>query len=554
MKPALFLFCILQICISEIIAQPVHTTDMQEQHYRTLQLLSDSTTRSSFSNRPVWNHTYQQVFGRLTDNINNNSIWSQPFKSKSFELPKGFSAGIYNPSLTNTFNTDLPYGENNEAAWYGRGLNTELQAGGWITSDFLTITFRPHLSFQQNNDFTTPRFIPRDSEGNPQYRSTVAGIDMPYRFGPDPFTTLDLGQSSVRIHYKEVEVGVGKENLWWGPGVQYALLMSNNAPGVKHLFLGTRSPVTLPLGIGDIEFKLIGGWPEESEYFSERGSNRKRFMSGGNFIYSPSILPGLHLGLIRIVHRYVPDEGLDLNNYFSTLNFGDRQTSGSDDQNQLISLFFRWVFPESSAEIYGEYFREDSFFDMRDLFLEPDHDRAYTIGAQKIIQSGWINFFKVNIELNNLVPGRVDEVRPQVPYYRHVQIRQGHTNGGQVLGAAIGPGSGSQYVGVEGYFDRGMLGMFIQRVEDNDFFHYEFYEELLIQPELKDIWRHRINLNIGLKSHYKHGSLLFSGKLVWNKNYNYGRFNLGDLDVDFESIEKNDVVNVQLQLSARYLF
>lgn len=541
----------LSFNLGNVLAQPIPVGDLQENHYRTLQLLSDSRAQNSFSNRPVWSHNYQE-FEYL--NTRPNSIWSQPFEAKNVIFTGGFSAGIYNPILANTYNSNLPYGGNNSAAWYGRGWTTELQAGGWITSDYLTVTFRPHLSLQQNKSFGKPRFIPINSEGEPIYRSIIPGIDKPFRFGSDSYTTIDLGQSSVRLHYRQLEAGISKENLWWGPGVQYALLMSNNAPGVKHAFLGTQSPIPLPLNLGKIEFRLIGGWPEDSKYYSGINSDRQRFMSGTNFIYSPSILRGLHLGFSRIVHEYVPAEGLSFDNFVSSLNFGDRQTSSSDTQNQLVSVYFRWVFPESNAEIYGEYFREDSFFDMRDLFLEPDHDRAYTIGGQKIIRSNWINFFKVNLEINNLVPNRVDEVRPQTYYYTHSRIRQGHTNKGQILGATIGPGSGSQYLGVEGYFDRGMLGIFIQRVEQNDFFHYEFYEELLTQPELKDIWRHRVNLNIGLSSHFKHGPFLFTGKLVWNKNYNYGRYELGDLDVDFDSVDKNDVVNIQLQLSARYLF
>ena len=548
-------FCIIilfQLYACDIIAQPIPVGDLQEDHYRILQLLSDSTAQSSFSNRPVWSHDYRK-FEDL--NTSPNSLWSQPFETRTITLTGGFSAGIYNPIITNTYNSKLPYGGNNSAAWYGKGLNTEFKAGGWITSDYFTITFLPHVSFQQNKNFPTPRFIPETSEGNPLYRSIINGIDMPFRFGPDSYTTFDLGQSSVRLHYKQLEAGFSKENLWWGPGVQNALIMSNNAPGVKHVFLGTRSPLPLPLNIGNIEFRLIGGWPKDSKYFPEDAdTNRQRFMSGTNLIFSPSFLPGLHLGFTRVAHLYIPDEGLTFDDYISSINFGDRQTTGDDGQNQLVSVYFRWVFPESSAEIYGEYFREDSFFDTRDLFMEPDHDRAYTIGAQKILKSQWINFFKVNVELNNLVPNRVDEVRPQTYYYRHSQIRQGHTNNGQVLGAAIGPGSGSQYLGVEGYFDRGMLGMFIQRVEDNDFFYFEFYDNPTLSTAYKDIWRNRINLNIGLKGHYRKGNLLLSGKLIWNNNLNYGRFNYGDLDINFGTYDPHDVVNIQLQATVRYLF
>lgn len=550
----LFLLGILPII--EVYAQPIPVGDLREQQYRTLQLLSDSTVQTSFNNRPVWRETYQHALKRTR--YNSNSWWAKPVPSAEIDLINFFTLGAYEPLFTHTVNSRLPYSENNGAAWYGRGHNTEFQAGFYLTSDYLTLTFRPHFIYTQNNDFETPRFIPRNSNGNPRYRAIFPNIDMPFRFGPDSYTTFDWGQSSVRLHYKSLEVGFSNETLWWGPGVQYALIMSNNAAGVEHLFAGTRSPLKLPF-IGDIEFRWVWGRPEDSKYFTQ--NDNERFMNALNFIYSPSFIPNFSVGLTRVFHQYIPEQGLQVANYLDIIQAFQKtkQTATAerglnDASNQLVSVYFRWVFPESGAEFYGEYFREDHNYDLRDFLMEPDHDRAYTLGLQKIINSDWIDFFKFNAEINSLVPSRVDDVRPQTYYYRHSRIRQGHTSKGQILGAAIGPGSGSQYFGVEGYFDKGMGGLFVQRVEDNDFFHFEYYDRASLGTGYKDIWRHRINLNIGLTGNYKYGSILFGGKLIWNKNYNYGRYDYGDLDVTFDTVDKNDIVNIQFQLSARYLF
>ncbi|MFX9097187.1 capsule assembly Wzi family protein, partial [Acinetobacter baumannii] len=45
--------------------------------------------------------------------------------------------------------------------------------------------------------------------------------------------------------------------MWWGPGSQNSLLMSNNAPGFLHLTLNTRYPIKT--GIGNFEFQFISG-------------------------------------------------------------------------------------------------------------------------------------------------------------------------------------------------------------------------------------------------------------------------------------------------------
>ncbi|SHF58512.1 Capsule assembly protein Wzi [Fodinibius roseus] len=544
--------------LQNIFGQPVPVGGVNDQHYRTLQLLSDSTIQTSLTNRPLWMSTYRKL-AEETNHPSPGAWWTQPLEGPKTSFFNFFEAGVYEPVLTTTYNSQLPYSENNGAAWYGRGLNTEFQGGLYLTSDYLTLSFRPHVIHTQNRDFAKPRFIPTDSEGNPQYRAIFSNIDMPYRFGPDAYSDFDLGHSSARIHYKSIEAGASSESLWWGPGVQYALMMSNNAAGIPHLFLGTREPLALPLGIGGIEFRWVWGWPRDSAYFT--GNNNQRFMNALNFSYSPSFIPNLTVGLTRTFHQYVPEDGLDASDFFDIMQAFQKvkqdESGGSglnDAKNQLATVYFRWVFPESNAEVYGEYFREDHNYDLRDFLMQPDHDRAYTLGAQKIVESNWIDFVKFNAELNSLVPNRIDEVRPQTYYYRHSRIKQGHTSRGQVLGAAIGPGSDSQYFGAEGYFNEGMAGLFIQRVAENDFFHYVYYDQPALGNGYKDIWRHRINLNIGLKGSYQTGPLLLGAQLIWNKNYNYGRYNYGDLDVDFDTVDKNDKVNMQLQLSVRYLF
>jgi hypothetical protein len=525
-----------------------------------LHLLSDSTAELSLNSRPLWKSTYRTVFARAELSPYSESWWARPLEVEEQELSEHWRVGIFAPVFSNTINSKLPYGGNNGAAWYGKGLTTELQGGAYLTSKYLTATLRPHIYYTGNRDFRTPRFIPTDRDGNPRYRAIIPLIDMPFRFGPDSYSDFNLGETSLRIHYSSIEAGVSNEPLWWGPGIQNALLLSNNAPGLRHAFVGTRTPVEIPLGIGDLEFKLLWAEPEDSEYFRGSAStNRRRFTTALNVTFSPGFAPNFSLGFGRFSHKYLPENGLSFSDFGATLPFiNDRQTSsGGDDENQLVSAFFRWVFPEGGAEVYGEYLREDSYFNIRDLFMEPEHDRAFTVGFQKVVEGGgFFELYKFNGELSSLVPGRIDEVRPQTYYYGNDTITQGHTNEGQLLGAAIGPGSAGQYLSVDGYFDKGQIGFFIQRVAENDYFHYEYYSRPAFPGNgPKDIYRHRINLNLGLNGRYKVGPLLLSGRLVMNNNYNYGRFDYGQLDgINFDTIAKNDIVNMQFRLSAQYFF
>ncbi len=570
MKTALvfcLLFLIFFVLPARLSAQVIPIDDIKEDQMRIQQLIQGSDL-SSFSNRPVWNLIYDQYMEEA-EARQQSGMWTEPLSLPEYDFGYSFKAGIYLPSTRLTSNTGVPYGENNEAAWYGKGLNTEFHGGVWITSDYLTITFRPQLVTQQNLDFEVPRFIPNQDSG---IRYTAEGlkniIDAPFRFGPESFNTVSLGYTSFRIHYKPIEAGVSNEPMWWGANAKYPLLMSNNAPGMKHFFAGTRYPVRIPW-VGKFEFKWMGAFPEDSDYFDLDEEFRKdRFMTGVNLIYSPAFSPNLHLGFARVVHTYIDDFGLkgsDLGMIFDPFylkEFIDVRGPLGDvkPRNHLNSIFGRWVWPESRVEIFAEYFRDDYAWDSRDLLMEPRHNSGYAFGLLKLINAPFADFYKVHVELTNMTPGFLEEVRPQNYYYTDTNIPQGHTNEGQVLGAAIGPGSNSQFFSIDGYVPNGRFGLFARRLADNNHFHFE-YDRSLNRPEefrqgFGDYWRHRTDVTLGIRGLYKYRSFLISGEASWTRLFDYGRFDYGEFGrgISIATHEPDDKSNIQLQLSVGYTF
>ena len=77
----------------------------------------------------------------------------------------------------------------------------------------------------------------------------------------NPFNTksdqLFIGQSSLKYHANNWTYGVSNENLWWGPGINYSLVLTNNAPGFLHYTINTSKPLNTFLGT--IEAQFIGG-------------------------------------------------------------------------------------------------------------------------------------------------------------------------------------------------------------------------------------------------------------------------------------------------------
>lgn len=547
------------------LSQSIPIDHLKEEQIR-IQQLRHGTLYSSFTNRPVWNGIYDRYME--LDPV--QGIWGQKINTPEYDIGFSFRAGIYEPTFQITANSDVPYGDNNEAAWYGRGLNSEFKAGLWITSDYLTITFRPQLVSQTNIDFEEPRFIPTDEEGNFQYVSEGIGniIDRPFRFGSESFNTVSIGYTSVRLHYKMIEAGVSNEPLWWGSMSKYPLLLSNNAPGMRHFFAGTRSPLRIPY-VGKFELKWLGAFPEDSDYFIYQPEEepQDRFMTGINISYSPGIAPNLHLGFSRVVHTILENgllTGEDLGiilDPFLLKNFLD--TRGPLDnlkpRNHLNSIYARWVWPESRIELFGEFYREDFAYDSRDLLMEPLHNSGYAFGIQKLFDAPLANFYKAHVEFTNMTPSYLQEVRPQNYYYTHPTIRQGHTHRGQVLGAAIGPGSNSQFFSLDGYWNYGRAGLFVRRLADNNHFHYQFDRSLNRPEEFRqgfgDYWRNRTDLTIGGRGMFFYKQILVSGELSWTKLFNYGRFDYGRFGgLNIANFEPYDITNVQFQVSVSYFF
>ncbi len=549
------LLTILAISFSNISAQTIAVGSQMDEQLQLNLLLQDSLNYGAI-NRPFTFNFYNVAINR---NNNHNKWWQRPIQSSEIEIFSDFSAGLLPISIKNTFNTRIPMGENNAAAWYGRGHTTEFTGGFYIKSEYVSVNFEPHIIYHENKDFLHPRFIQTDAAGNTLYSSEGLRFryDAPFRFGPDPFSIFNFGNSSIRLHYNKVEAGISSEPLWWGAMRRYPLIMSNNSAGLRHVFLGTREPLNIPY-LGKLNARWLGGYPAESDYYQGPEAGRTRFVNFLNIAFSPSIFPNLTIGAINGSYIY-QDGGFNISQityFFNIFDSANRANlEGVDNQDQIASVYFHLVFPEARAEIFAEFAREDFSYDLRDFINQPNHNSAYAFGFQKISDAPYFDFLKTHFELTNITIPHLQQVRFQGNFYTHSQIRQGNTNYGQVQGAAIGPGSNSQFLAIDAYKDNYRVGVFTQRVADNDNFHFERGSASnALSANFGDYFRHRVNLNFGLNFLYGPGPFYINSRLVWTRAYNYGRFDYGQIDGFNEAnYDRNDRTNVQFQIGITYI-
>ncbi len=414
---------------------------------------------------------------------------------------------LYDPELKTYWRNLQPGGGNNGAVWEGRGFTTSFSTGMYMRYRFLSAAIRPQILYNQNRKFSLSRYPfllddPRPSNPRSDFASPFYKIDLPQRFGNQPFWTFDAGSSYLKADVRGFEAGLSHQNRWWGPGQYYPILMGNNASGFWHFFAGTGEPKEIY--IGDLETTLIWGKLLESDYFDEQSFNDERFITGLSILLNPKPVPNLTLGFSRVFIRTLPPEGIPVKDLFrvftafTKVNFvSDREPGGNDVFDQAFSVYGRWVFPESGFELYGEWARDDHSWNWRDALGEPEHSRAYAAGLQKTFTLPDRNILAIEAEIVQLEPAKTG--RPEGSYYAHSIVKQGYTHKGQVLGVSTGPGSNSQRLTGKYYFKSGKLsGWFRRTVYNNDY----LYRSALIRNQpgnsgIQKFWLHNFEIGMG---------------------------------------------------------
>jgi len=417
----------------------------------------------------------------------------------------------------NQFNSLHPAGYNDGIMVPARGYQTYISAGFYARYGPLSVQFRPQMLYVENKPFETFEDIYHKPS------PFLGAIDLPERFGDSAFNKFFWGQSSIRLTFGPVSFGLSNENLWWGPGIHNALIMTNNAPGFKHLTLNTVRPIKTP--IGAFEFQLIGGRLDGSGYTPGLPPDW-RYLNAIVVSYHPKWVPGLFLGFTRSFQIYSKDMGNHFYDYLPVFGAVEKVSVGNAAtdarrQDQLLSLFIRWYWPRAHGEIYAEYGREDHAWNLRDFFLEPDHSAAYIVGINKLfaLKRRKGEYIQVNAEVANLASNSTTNNRDRGGkgigagvWYTHGQITHGYTNDGQVLGAGIGPGSNMQWLQVKWVKGMKSLGIAFDRyVHDNDYFI----------ANIKDDRRNWMDLGTSLVGTWDYKNLLFSAQLEYIHEINY---------------------------------
>jgi hypothetical protein len=425
------------------------------------------------------------------------------------------------PEIRWIHNSELPYTFNDGALWAGKGHNFQITTGVRAQFGRIELVVAPEIGRSENREYQVLPYLTSQSPPRSRFASRWydgrESIDMPTRFGEEPIARFGPGQSSLAVDFGALAAGVATENLWWGPGLRNALVLSSHAGGVPHLFLKTDRPAVTPLGT--FEGRWIAGRLTESGYFDGDPANDERTLAGLVVSFTPAAEPDLSLGVARTVQRRRSPGSFPLAAPFDVLRSIGRPNSAGEaeiagyDADQVFALFGRWIFPEHGFESWFEWARFEEPASLRDLLVAPNHSQGYTVGLQYARPVGIPAVVRVQSEISYLEPSSTFKERPVFSAYTSRAVEHGYTQRGQVLGASIGPGASSQYVGADLLADRWRVGAFAARIRWN--------EGALVRLDPPSILSHEISIIAGVRAGLTFAGLQMNVDIAREGRLNY---------------------------------
>ncbi|MDB9722669.1 capsule assembly Wzi family protein [Candidatus Marinimicrobia bacterium] len=320
-----------------------------------------------------------------------------PFHQTSVRPFYKNSGNFFNISFKNEiyFNNNAPNQENMDVRYFAKGIGsfTSIRLTGY--SKFIAFNFEPY----------------KITSSNIEYKNYERSN--PFKFLNDSKTNEDLNDLGLRkadiyLHYNGIGFGLTKDNMWWGPGIQGSISMTNNTFGFNNFMIGT---------LREIRYKKIGIMARYT--FSElnlKGNYEKTYftsLTGQVTYYSRQIIT---IGLSRNyltggVDVGVPWTKKDAQNivfeglFIKNLQQLDYTIAGHDPWDQTVSGWIDITFPRNKMKLYLEIGFNDNRFNLWDFIVHPDHAMGSIIGFRKYGLFNNKNLI-AGFEYVNLIKGR----------------------------------------------------------------------------------------------------------------------------------------------------
>jgi hypothetical protein len=282
MKKRLLLYSLFLLLTFDCVAQTIPVGTYADGLARMNQVIGLSNDNSSFTQHPL-----NSAFNSIGDSTLQSLVAGKNLNPNFnlFRIPS--SVKILPFTMLNDYNSKFPYGYNNGPLYPNVGYQTMVTGGVFIKAGIFNIQLKPEFVYAENQPFPTFGTVYANKQSNVigAYWYFFNALDAPERFGANSIRYAGFGQSKFTINLFNLEAGVSTENLWWGPGVENSIMMSNSAPGFPHWTFNTSTPIKT--FIGSFEWQLIGGELKQSGFEQYEASTLPN--SSANYIPKPKV-------------------------------------------------------------------------------------------------------------------------------------------------------------------------------------------------------------------------------------------------------------------------
>ncbi len=328
------------------------------------------------------------------------------------------------------YNTNAPNLENMSDRWIGKGAGFFSSINISFLNKHIMGSIEPYYFIDQNANYDEPLRIPMLSQLN----------DNKSHHKKSPYQAAGIREFQLYLHRKGIGTGISNANMWWGPGMQSSLVMTNNTSGFTHFLLGT------------LEEKRFRDWGFIGRYVFSKFDNRNKYEP-----YLTSVIFGL---------TYYSDPIVSLGITKSVLNGGSHPLADAIEWSEAALDFLggvlvneKWkvfqqnwsydditmsgyistYFPKSKLTLFLELGRNDIAWDINNIILVPDHSLATNFGIRKYHLFNHKNLF-FGLEYTKLFAGRYLYTGQVGPWYNREGYEYSSFNG-RHFAAHSGPDS-----------------------------------------------------------------------------------------------------------------
>ncbi len=232
-------------------------------------------------------------------------------------------------------------GNQSESAFGKKGTNSFYQP--------LNINNNGHRFAEDLNSVLTLRM-----EGN---LGNMAVFSATPRFSHDKAEDLEADLDSVyfKTHFKNLQIQLGKEPMWWGQGERGSLALTNNMEPLTALKLSNLEPMLLPGW-----FKYLG--PTDVNFFYSKMEDRNDVQNPAFIGLRTNFTPGSNFTFGAGLNSIMGGEGHELSwdDLWDFITQENAESAAEEKWNTVAGFDFRWRIPRlNGLQIYGELYGED---------------------------------------------------------------------------------------------------------------------------------------------------------------------------------------------------